>query len=136
MEAPTIATLTHLLTRCQRLIPGSLEPHIRALRPTLTSHSSLAVSLVALSRTWRFRSLRTFFGLSPDYMESVYETFFILKYHGGWSFIEAYNLPVKLRRWFTKRLEKQFKQEKSQMEKSKGKHRIPSKPSTPSTPRR
>tara|TARA_B100000683_G_C12464946_1_gene545602 strand:+ start:1293 stop:1529 length:237 start_codon:yes stop_codon:yes gene_type:complete len=78
-------------------------------------------------------------------MESVYETFFILKYHGGWSFIEAYNLPIRLRRWFMKRLEKQFKQEKDQMEKSRGKQRIPStsKPnistpsiSKPSIPRR
>ncbi|HHZ97524.1 MAG TPA: hypothetical protein EYN67_18730 [Flavobacteriales bacterium] len=70
-------------------------------------------------------------------MESVYETFFVLKYHGGWSFIEAYNLPVKLRRWFLKRLEKQFKKEKQQMEKSKGKSSMPSmsKPSMPSTSR-
>jgi hypothetical protein len=44
-------------------------------------------------------------------MKSVYETFFFLKYRGGWSFIEAYSLPVKLRDWFTKRLLKQLEDE-------------------------
>jgi len=51
----------------------------------------------------------------------VYEQFFLLKYHGGWSFIEAYNLPVGLRHWFVKRLTKQFEQEKDEMEKAKRK---------------
>jgi hypothetical protein len=53
-------------------------------------------------------------------MEQVYEQFFLLKYHGGWSFIEAYNLPVGLRKWFLDRLVKQFEQEKEQMEKASG----------------
>jgi len=44
-------------------------------------------------------------------MEAVYEQFFILKYHGGWSFIEAYNLPIGLRRWFLEKLREQFEQE-------------------------
>jgi len=62
-------------------------------------------------------------------MAQVYEQFFLLKYHGGWSFIEAYNLPVKLRRWFMDRLQKQFKDEAAQMNKSKGSNRMPSKSS-------
>ena len=37
-------------------------------------------------------------------MENVYEQFFFLKYYGGWSFIEAYNLQVGLRRWFVNKL--------------------------------
>jgi len=49
-------------------------------------------------------------------MENVYEQFFLLKYHGGWSFIEAYSLPVKLREWFMRRLQKQFEDEKKQYE--------------------
>ena len=49
-------------------------------------------------------------------MESVYEEFFVLKYHGGWSFIEAYNLPIGLRRWFLEKLKKQFDLEKEAME--------------------
>ena len=83
--------------------------------------------------------MRTFFGLSPDYIEQVYEQFFLLKYHGGWSFIEAYNLPVKLRRWFMTRLQKQFKDESDQMKKAKSGSRpsMPSvsKPSMPSVSR-
>ena len=61
---------------------------------------------------------QTFFGLNSDYMEQVYEQFFLLKYHGGWSLFEAYNLPVGLRAWFVKRLAKQFEDEKKQIEKA------------------
>jgi hypothetical protein len=39
-----------------------------------------------------------------------------LKYHGGWGFMEAYNLPVKIREWFLKRLLKQKKDEAKAME--------------------
>ena len=67
---------------------------------------------------WRFRLRRTFFGLSEQYMESIYEQFFLLKYYGGWSFIEAYNLPVGLRNWFFERLLKQKQQEKEVQEKA------------------
>ena len=44
-------------------------------------------------------------------MEKVYEQFFSLKYHGGWSLFEAYNLPIVIRRWFLRRLAKQKKEE-------------------------
>ena len=44
-------------------------------------------------------------------MENVYEQFFFLKYSGGWSFTEAYNLPVGLRKWFVERLVKQIESE-------------------------
>jgi len=49
-------------------------------------------------------------------MENVYEQFFFLKYSGGWSFSEAYNLPVGLRKWFVQRLIKQLKDEKEAIE--------------------
>jgi hypothetical protein len=49
-------------------------------------------------------------------MEAVYEQFFFLKYTGGWSFSEAYNLPVGLRMWFVERLIKQLKMEKEAIE--------------------
>jgi hypothetical protein len=55
--------------------------------------------------------VRNSFGLSDEYSENVYETFFFLKYYGGWSFVEAYNLPIGLRRWFVERLQKQLKEE-------------------------
>jgi|TARA_R110000787_G_scaffold218451_1_gene327219 hypothetical protein len=60
--------------------------------------------------------MRTFFGLTDEYIESVYEQFFFLKYSGGWSFSEAYNLPIGLRDWFTKRLIKQLEAEKEAIE--------------------
>jgi len=66
--------------------------------------------------TWRFRSQRTFFGLTDEYMQDVYEQFFFLKYSGGWSFTEAYNLPIGLRIWFIERLVKQLKAEKEAIE--------------------
>jgi len=44
-------------------------------------------------------------------MQGVYETFFFLKYSGGWSFSEAYNLPIGLRNWFVERLAKQIELE-------------------------
>jgi len=44
-------------------------------------------------------------------MENVYEQFFSLKYHGGWSFIEAYNLPIGLRIWFLQKLKDQVEKE-------------------------
>lgn len=67
--------------------------------------------------------MRNSFGLAPDYMEQVYEAFFFLKYYGGWSFIEAYNLPVGLRSWFVKRLNKQLKDENEAIEKATKKKR-------------
>ena len=62
--------------------------------------------------------MRNSFGLTSDYMEQVYEAFFFLKYYGGWSFIEAYNLPVGLRDWFVKRLQKQKEKENEAMERA------------------
>jgi hypothetical protein len=52
-------------------------------------------------------------------MAAVYEQFFVLKYHGGWSFMEAYILPIGLRNWFVQRIQKQFEDEKEAMEKAK-----------------
>ena len=54
-------------------------------------------------------------------MEAVYEQFFVLKHFGGWSFTEAYNLPVGLRTWFLERLQKQFEKEKEEYDKAKAK---------------
>ena len=39
-----------------------------------------------------------------------------MKYYGGWSFIEAYNLPVGLLTWFVKRLAKQIETENKAVE--------------------
>ncbi len=39
-----------------------------------------------------------------------------MKYSGGWSFSEAYSLPVGLRNWFAERLAQQLKMEKEAIE--------------------
>ena len=49
-------------------------------------------------------------------MQNVYEQFFFLKYSGGWSFSEAYNLPVGLRKWFVERLVRQLEAEAEAIE--------------------
>ena len=73
------------------------------------------MKLISLSRL-------TFFGLSDSYSEYVYEQLFYLKHYGGWSFIESYSLPVQLREWWVKRIGKEFKREKDDMEKSQNKN--------------
>lgn len=72
---------------------------------------------MATNRRLSCRLRQTFFGLSDDYIENIYEQFFYLKYHGGWSFLEAYNLPVKIREWFVNKLTEQMKMEQEEMEK-------------------
>ena len=67
--------------------------------------------------------MRSFFGLDDKYIESVYEEFFILKYYGNWSFTEAYNLPVVIRRWFLKRLSKQIEDENEAINKAQNSSR-------------
>tara|TARA_R100001443_G_scaffold97306_1_gene104194 strand:+ start:326 stop:547 length:222 start_codon:yes stop_codon:yes gene_type:complete len=49
-------------------------------------------------------------------MESIYEQFFFLQYIGGWSFSEAYSLPVGLRKWFVDRLVRQMEAEREASE--------------------
>ena len=49
-------------------------------------------------------------------MQNIYEQFFFLKYSGGWSLTESYNLPIGLRKWFVERLLKQIKAENEAIE--------------------
>jgi hypothetical protein len=71
-----------------------------------------------LSRKWRFRLRRNFFGLNDEYIANVYEEFFLLKYYGSWSFTEVYNLPIRIRRWFLDRLATQIEKENKAVEDS------------------
>ncbi len=71
----------------------------------------------------RYRSPLNFFGLDDEYIRNVYEEFFLMKYHGGWSFIEAYNLPVKVRHWFVLKLTQQMEKEKEAMAEAKKKNK-------------
>jgi|TARA_S200002703_G_scaffold153167_1_gene154413 hypothetical protein len=47
---------------------------------------------------------------------------FYLKQYGGWSFAEAYSLPIQLREWWIGRLGKEFEKEREQIEKAKKKN--------------
>jgi hypothetical protein len=78
------------------------------------------VKTALIQRKWRSRLRRTFFGLSSEYMEGVYEHFFFLKHFGGWSFTEAYNLPIGLREWFVNRLMQHMEAERSAASNSSG----------------
>jgi|TARA_B100001093_G_C26798165_1_gene1002142 hypothetical protein len=60
----------------------------------------------------------TFFGLTSEYVEQMYEQFFVLKHHGGWSLYELYNLPVGLRNWFFERMIQEFEKERKAVEKA------------------
>jgi len=71
-----------------------------------------------MNRNWRYRLTLTFFGLTHKYIEKVYDEIFSLKMHGNWSFQEAYSLPVKVRRWFLKRLIKYYEEKNEKREKA------------------
>ena len=64
-------------------------------------------------------SALTFFGLTNEYIENMYETFFLLKHYGGWSLYELYNLPIGLREWWVKRTMEEYKNEKKAMNKAR-----------------
>ena len=49
-----------------------------------------------------------FFGLTPEYKESLLEQFFLLQYHLGMSYSDVRSLPVPYRKWYLDRLTKEF----------------------------
>jgi len=72
--------------------------------------------------------MRPFFGLNEEYKKSIYEEFFLLKQYGNWSFFEAYNLPVLIRKWFLKRLTEEHQKAKDhseEMHKSRDRNKRP-----------
>ena len=62
--------------------------------------------------------MRAFFGLNSEYMETVYEQFFYMKYVSSWSLAELYSLPIGLRNWFVERTIKQKQAEQEEIEKA------------------
>ena len=67
--------------------------------------------------------MRTFFGLTSEYMEQVFEQIFFLKYTGHWTLSEIYSLPIGLREWFVKRTIQQRQAEEEEMEKARNSSR-------------
>ena len=42
-----------------------------------------------------------------------------MKYHGGWSIVELYSLPIGLRNWFVERTMQQKEAEQEEIEKAR-----------------
>lgn len=55
-----------------------------------------------------------FFGLTPSDQEVFLEPIFNLMFHGGFGFLEAWNLPVSWRQWFIGRLNQEFEKQRNQ----------------------
>jgi hypothetical protein len=61
-------------------------------------------------RRSRFQSEQTFFGLKVEDKEQVIlEPMFLLMYYGGFTWKEAFHLPVVYKRWFIERITKEIK---------------------------
>ena len=48
--------------------------------------------------------MRTFFGLSNEYEEKIFEQFHYMIYYGNWRLLELVSLPVGLRDFFFRKL--------------------------------
>lgn len=51
-------------------------------------------------------------------MKSVFDQLFDLKYYGGFSIFESFNLPVGLRNYYIERLSDKLRQEAEEIEKA------------------
>ena len=54
-------------------------------------------------------------------MRSIYEQFFYMKYYGGWSLYELYNLPLGLRSFYIELLSEHKKKEAEEQQKASSK---------------
>lgn len=59
-----------------------------------------------------------FFGLTVEYLESVYNMLDDMRYHGGWSFSELYSFPIGLRNYLSRKLAKQLEKEAEEIRKA------------------
>ena len=84
----------------------------------------------------------TFFGLTPKYKVFKQEQIFDLVHYsnGGFTYKDVYHMPVYLRTFYIKRLQKHFKEQKKEhdkaMKKSKSNARRPSPKKPPRISRR
>ena len=51
-----------------------------------------------------------FFGLTPEYMEQVYQQIFLMIMKTNFTFLELYSFPIYLRDWFSERLVKYYEE--------------------------
>ena len=62
-----------------------------------------------------------FFGLTDEYIRLVYDSYFLMKFHGGFSLFESYNLPIKIRNYFLMKLTQQIEREAQEIQKIQSK---------------
>jgi hypothetical protein len=65
----------------------------------------------------------TFFGLTPEYKKIILDEIFSLCYHsqGGFTHDEAYNMPIRYRRYYLQKLVETHEKQNEEMEKKFGK---------------
>ena len=71
----------------------------------------------------RWKSPLSFFGLQPKNKLDIHEEIFNLLHYakGGFTFTEVYNLPITLRRFYLKRLHKEYETINKESEKQQKK---------------
>jgi len=71
----------------------------------------------------RWKSPLSFFGLQPKNKLDIHEEIFNLLHYakGGFTFTEAYNLPITLRRFYLKRLNKEYEDRTKESQKQQQK---------------
>ena len=67
---------------------------------------------------WAFLWAHRFFGLTPNHKDLYLDQIFILIYHLGFTYKDAYNCPVWQRFWFINRLKKELEDAKEQNKKA------------------
>ena len=66
--------------------------------------------------------MRSFFGLNLNHIREIHKQFFYMKYYGGWSLFELYNLPIGLRNWYFEMLSTHKEEESSQFQEAANKN--------------
>ena len=92
----------------------------------------------AIPFTVQLPSDSTFFGLTRKYKLNVADQIFDLTYHskGAFSYTEVYNMPVYMRLYYIRKLNKLFEDQNKEQEKAMKKMQSKSRVSTPKTKRR
>jgi hypothetical protein len=91
---------------------------------------------MAWRRTSIFRSLLTFFGLSPEYRSQVFQLIHEIVFHGkgGYDWHTVYNMPIWLRRLTAAMIKDHYEKEQEAIEKSRGVEKLQAPTSKVSRP--
>lgn len=109
--------MDQFVDRCPSIITRKVRKTYESLSPDIDLSYDYQCTECGFEQKASLPLTAEFFGLDSSYQEAVYEEFFALKHHGGWSLFEVYNLPTQLRRWFIKRLVKEFEDQENNTKK-------------------